>query len=230
VSASPAYDPYDTYDEAPPPDDYDAYDDDPGVNLPPEPEFGPPPVEAYPAGASNGGRQEAKNGGAARQEVTPVDEKRNDVEPLADAEPAPQAESPPAGTDTQTQTQAKAPEPPGAPEAPGEPLYEPPQRSTPAQKPEPSPRPAEVAADDRTCHVRLTLQRSDDPERDQRRLDRLYGTLISRPGKDSFSVIIQSEAQRIEIDFPGKNIHYCAELVEQIAQIVGPSAVEVENR
>jgi DNA polymerase-3 subunit alpha len=220
---SPAYDPYDTYDEAPPPDDYDAYDDDPGVNLPPEPEFGPPPVEAYPTRGSNGGTQD-QNGGAVRQEAIPTGETRNDVEPPANAEPSPQAEHPLPEAEAQTQVQTSAPE------APGEPLYEPPQRSTPVQKPEPSPRPPEVAADDRTCHVRLTLQRSDDPERDQRRLDRLYGTLISRPGKDSFSVIIEGETQRIEIDFPGKNIHYCAELVEQIAQIVGPSAVEVENR
>lgn len=224
MGASPVYDPYDTHSTPPPPDDYDAYDDDPGVNLPPEPEFGPPPVEAYPARGGNGGSQGAIDGDAAGQTATPAGETRNDVEPPADAAPAPQAEPPPAQAEPQPQAQI------GAPAGAGEPLYEPPKRPASHDEPDPNPRPTDGAVDDRSCHVRLILRRSGDPARDRRRLDRLYGTLISRPGRDSFSVVIQGEDQRIEIDFPGKTIHYCAELEEQIARIVGPNAVEVENR
>jgi DNA polymerase-3 subunit alpha len=75
--------------------------------------------------------------------------------------------------------------------------------------------------------LRVFVERSGEPERDKRRLRHVHGTLISYPGQDTFSIVLFGGGRVIEVDFPNETTHYCTELKEKLARIVGPEAVQI---
>lgn len=121
------------------------------------------------------------------------------------------------------------PEPEPEPEraAEPEPLYAPP-----AAAPTPAPpamQPASTARRDGPVHLRIFVQRSGDENRDRRKLGRLHGTLIERPGRDTFSFVLVEGKQMVEVDFSGLNTHYCDDLEAKLRQIVPADAIHVEQ-
>lgn len=79
--------------------------------------------------------------------------------------------------------------------------------------------------------VRIIVQiaRTGDSERDKRRLRRVHGELTSIPGDDPFCIVLTSEEDPIEIDFPHETTHYCADLIERLAAIVGEDAIRIDR-
>jgi DNA polymerase-3 subunit alpha len=65
-------------------------------------------------------------------------------------------------------------------------------------------------------------------ERDIRRISRLYGTLISFPGKDRFAFQIFEEGRGHLIEFPNDTTHLCAEMLAKIKDAVGEENMRVE--
>jgi len=119
------------------------------------------------------------------------------------------------------------PEPTPEPEFEPEPLYAPPMAApTPAP---PVAAPAESHADG-PVHLRIFVRRSADEERDRRKLERLHGTLIQRPGHDTFSFVLVDERQLIEVDFSKDTTHFCPELEAKLHQIVEADAIQIVPR
>ncbi len=118
----------------------------------------------------------------------------------------------------------KEPPPPPA-EAPANMRMQ--QTDTPAHElPMPAQPPAQTGVD-QPVHLRITIQRTGNNERDKRRLEHIHGILISRPGKCTFSFVVTGENRHVEIDFPQETTHYCDDLYTQLTQMVEPDAIEV---
>jgi DNA polymerase III subunit alpha len=62
--------------------------------------------------------------------------------------------------------------------------------------------------------------RSGDDDRDRRRLARLHGLLVSYPGKDRFSIIVEGPQQSEKLDFPNHTTGYCEDLVRDLLSVV----------
>lgn len=194
-----------------------------------------PAVAAALAGGNGG-----SNGGSTRPDAAPATPAAQQQPPPP--QPAPTQVAAPAPQQEVAAPEAASPEPvrePEPAEAPA-PLYEPPRMASaraaaaaPAATPAPEPTPASIATDDgngeQAVHLRLFIARTEDPERDRRRLNRLHGALISRPGADSFSFVLIDGKQRIEVDFRGESTHFCPELQHKIDEIVGLDALQVER-
>ena len=90
---------------------------------------------------------------------------------------------------------------------------------------------ARVAASrrDGPVHLRICIQRSGDDHRDRRKLERLHGALMERPGRDTFSIVLVDAARSIELTFGKVTTHYCPELERRLIAIVGPEAVTIER-
>ncbi|MBL8161218.1 MAG: DNA polymerase III subunit alpha, partial [Anaerolineae bacterium] len=58
------------------------------------------------------------------------------------------------------------------------------------------------------------LQRSDDADKDRRRLRRLHGILRGYPGNDRFSIVIEDHKQSFKMEFPNDTTSYCEDLVK----------------
>jgi DNA polymerase-3 subunit alpha len=80
---------------------------------------------------------------------------------------------------------------------------------------------------DAPLFLRIQVSRCGNPERDKRVLQRIYGTLISSPGRDAFSLVIVENGREVELDFPNETTHYSPELVDKIKFIVGYNAIQV---
>ena len=74
----------------------------------------------------------------------------------------------------------------------------------------------------------IILRPIGDGERDIRRISRLYGTLISFPGKDRFAFQIFEEGRGHLIEFPNDSTHLCAEMLAKIKDAVGEENMRVE--
>ncbi len=134
-------------------------------------------------------------------------------------------------TEIGDQAEPAATDEPGAPPAEAGPAEEaPPAELTLAGEPQaaaPEPAGAQTRPSQGTAHVRITLRRSGHPDRDQRKMQRIYGTLISYPGNDSFSFVLTGDGPTVEIEFSPQTTHYCANLEAQLTRIVGQEAVQV---
>jgi DNA polymerase-3 subunit alpha len=75
--------------------------------------------------------------------------------------------------------------------------------------------------------LRIKIERSDDPELDQRRMQHIHGVLISFPGNDRFSFVVSDQNGNVEIDFSNDTTHYCPDLEAKLFPIVGQEAVQV---
>jgi DNA polymerase-3 subunit alpha len=82
-----------------------------------------------------------------------------------------------------------------------------------------------------TVHIDIRFYKSDDPERDRRKLQRLHRTLIQHPGKNTFAFfIVDADGERTTIlDFPNHTTGYSEELMHDLVDIVGEDNIHVED-
>ncbi len=75
--------------------------------------------------------------------------------------------------------------------------------------------------------VMVYFQRSDDPEKDRRKLRRLHGVLTKYPGQDRFSIVVEGAGQSFTMEFPNHTTADCDDLRADLFSIVGADNVEV---
>jgi DNA polymerase-3 subunit alpha len=91
----------------------------------------------------------------------------------------------------------------------------------------PSPRPAAPAAE-AARRVVVTIASSGDRDRDRRRMRRIHGLLTSYPGADRFEFLVNEDQRGVHLRFPNETTGYCAALDNQLTELLGPGAVEVQ--
>jgi DNA polymerase III subunit alpha len=74
------------------------------------------------------------------------------------------------------------------------------------------------------------LQRSENAERDRRRLRRLHHILNSYPGKDRYTIVIEEETGPLKIEFPNHATDCCDSLINDLLAIVGEGNIDVYDR
>ncbi len=77
-------------------------------------------------------------------------------------------------------------------------------------------------------HITIQFQRSDEPDRDQRRLRRVHQIMTSYPGIDRFSVELRSKDGAYILDFPNDTTDCCDRLYEALRKINGIKFEEAE--
>ncbi|MGQ9467122.1 MAG: DNA polymerase III subunit alpha [Anaerolineae bacterium] len=79
--------------------------------------------------------------------------------------------------------------------------------------------------------VQVTIHRSGDMERDFRLLSAVHELLTAHPGEDRFTFRLLGGANggggEVVLEFPNHSTHYCDELGEKLADLLGPGAVQV---
>jgi len=75
--------------------------------------------------------------------------------------------------------------------------------------------------------LKVFFSRSDDTERDRRRLRRIHRTLMQYPGNDQFSIVIKTHTGNLPIEFPKQTTGYCDELMNKLIEIVGEDNIEL---
>jgi DNA polymerase-3 subunit alpha len=88
--------------------------------------------------------------------------------------------------------------------------------------------PTRVEEDQAPQMLTVILRPTGDGERDIRRISRLYGTLISFPGKDRFAFQIFEEGRGHLIEFPNDTTHLCTEMLAKIKDAVGEENMRME--
>jgi hypothetical protein len=76
----------------------------------------------------------------------------------------------------------------------------------------------------------IYFRRSDDPDKDRRRLRRLHGILTGYPGKDRFSIVVEDRKQSFKMEFPNSTTAYCDDLVRDLEGLVGQGNMEIFQR
>ncbi|MBZ0281473.1 MAG: DNA polymerase III subunit alpha [Anaerolineae bacterium] len=76
----------------------------------------------------------------------------------------------------------------------------------------------------------IYLKRSEDTDKDRRRLARLHGILVSYPGKDRFTIVIEDRKQAYKMEFPNHTTSDCEELRRDLESIVGIDNIEFYDR
>jgi DNA polymerase-3 subunit alpha len=77
----------------------------------------------------------------------------------------------------------------------------------------------------------IYFRRSDDPEKDRRRLRRLHGLLLTYPGRDRFSIIIEGGDSDYKMEFPNDTTDCCEALITDLVSIVGERRnIEIYDR
>jgi len=79
-------------------------------------------------------------------------------------------------------------------------------------------------------HLRLTIRRSGEQERDSERLAQVHNLLQSYEGDDRFSLYLVSDGRRVQLDFPNATTGYCLALKEDLVGMLGAGAIRVENQ
>jgi DNA-directed DNA polymerase III PolC len=85
----------------------------------------------------------------------------------------------------------------------------------------------EVKAPEPQRWLMIYFKRSDDAERDRRKLLRLHGILTSYPGKDRFTIVLEDNKQSYSMEFPNHTTGYCEDLKKDVLSIVGEANLEV---
>ncbi len=79
--------------------------------------------------------------------------------------------------------------------------------------------------------ISVAMQASQDPEKDRRKLTRIYHILLKFPGKDSFKIVIQRDARATPLVFPNKTTAICDELLGELQQVVETEeAITIEDQ
>ena len=80
---------------------------------------------------------------------------------------------------------------------------------------------ADPAKERRSRTIAVLLATSDDPEKDRRKLNRIYNGLMKYPGSDHFKIVIQRGGQSTPLNFPGQTTDICDALRADLLDIVG---------
>ncbi|MBL7184173.1 MAG: DNA polymerase III subunit alpha, partial [Anaerolineae bacterium] len=82
----------------------------------------------------------------------------------------------------------------------------------------------------RSSHLRITIRRTGEQERDSERLGQVHSLLQSYEGDDRFSLYLVSDGRRVQLDFPNATTGYCPALKEALIEMLGAGAIRVENQ
>lgn len=93
---------------------------------------------------------------------------------------------------------------------------------------EPSPFEQDTVQEERW--LMIYFQRSEDAEKDRRRLRRLHGILTKYPGHDRFTIVIEAANQAFHMEFPNHTTAYCESLVNDLLSVVGETNIQVFER
>jgi len=85
-------------------------------------------------------------------------------------------------------------------------------------------------------HLQITLKRSEDEEADIQRIGKVYDVLTQYEGHDRFSLVVihppagadDRTGAGVKLDFPNDTTRYCVRLLENLEDIVGRGAVQVQ--
>lgn len=77
--------------------------------------------------------------------------------------------------------------------------------------------------------IYVFFQRSGDDDRDQRRLQRVYNTLINYPGEDRFTIVTESAGQNVQLDF-NITTDVCEDLIRNLQKIVGDQNIQIAEQ
>jgi DNA polymerase-3 subunit alpha len=76
--------------------------------------------------------------------------------------------------------------------------------------------------------ITVILHSSGEAGKDQRRIQRLHGVLISCPGKDHFTFHIKENGHSFLMEFPNDNTRVCPELISDLQKIVPEKDILIE--
>jgi DNA polymerase-3 subunit alpha len=79
-------------------------------------------------------------------------------------------------------------------------------------------------------HLQVTIECTQEPDRDRERVRAVYELVTRYQGRDTFSFYIASRRGRVRLDFPNATTRTCAELCQELAQLLGDAAVKIEPR
>ncbi|HQN43217.1 MAG TPA: hypothetical protein PLA25_03710, partial [Anaerolineaceae bacterium] len=77
--------------------------------------------------------------------------------------------------------------------------------------------------------IRLVLRATGDKQRDGRRMRRLYGMLVSSPGRDKFAFMIFESGRRYLMEFPNDSTGITNALIAALGEQIGSDNVIVET-
>jgi hypothetical protein len=97
-----------------------------------------------------------------------------------------------------------------------------------ASKQERTPGPGDMGEADYWLMVHFL--RSDDADKDRRRLKRVHGLLTQYPGRDRFTIVMESGERGMKLEFPSQRTSYSSELMRELESVVGADNVQVFRR
>jgi len=77
--------------------------------------------------------------------------------------------------------------------------------------------------------VTVTLLSSGEAIKDQRRIQRIHGALISHHGRDHFNLLIKENGHSFLMEFPNDSTHVCPELMDALLKVVNESEIRIES-
>ena len=78
------------------------------------------------------------------------------------------------------------------------------------------------------CSIEVTFRRSPNREADLDRLSQIYELLCRYPGSDHFSLRVEANGQVWELSFPNDTTRYCAELEQDLTELLGRGMIRVD--
>jgi len=91
-------------------------------------------------------------------------------------------------------------------------------------KPEPLPR-----VDQKPRCIFVTLDSCGDKQQDVRRLRRIYGILVSRPGRDKFAFRVRENGYWCEINFPNVTTGLTDTLIHKLRGLMGDNNIDISQ-
>lgn len=79
-----------------------------------------------------------------------------------------------------------------------------------------------------TYHLKITVHRTGDAQRDRQRLRSVYELITSYHGQDTFSFFIPNGMGNLQLDFPNATTGHCVELQKKLTDMLGTAAVRLE--
>jgi DNA polymerase-3 subunit alpha len=76
-------------------------------------------------------------------------------------------------------------------------------------------------------HVNIFLRRTNDQTQDTQRARQVYNLLTGHPGSETFTLFVEDNQRRIQIDFPNASIAYTPDLAQSLMSMLGQDAVQV---
>ncbi len=77
-------------------------------------------------------------------------------------------------------------------------------------------------------HLHIEIRRTGDQEQDIRLLGRVHDLLHRFEGQDRFSLYLADERRRIQLEFPNDTTGYCSTLAQQLTEMLGQGAVQLD--